>query len=191
MAPWTVRMVSNPLSSTTNEFDHDGHQIRRPRRPSGPHLEVPAGHYPPVTPPPPRLGSRRSHSRSKSNPSPSLFGAARRNISPRTELQRFDDAEDEEELHRVLSRPASPYKRSPRQTQSEDHVTRRCMTCGHTNSFPQSKRGFRCGKCTAINDLEPCRDTSLPQVPSQGLEMGSRFEGRGMCPTPRVVVHVR
>lgn len=36
----------------------------------------------------------------------------------------------------------------------DDNVAYKCSTCGHTNACSRSKKGFRCGKCAMINDLQ-------------------------------------
>lgn len=181
MASWTSRQASNPLFPTADGLGHDDQQIRSTRRPSGQNLEVPVAHYHPSTPPSSRSGSRRSHSRSISNPFPSLFGG-KKNTRPRTRPQEpwLDGADDEAMRQKILSRSVSPHKRSPQPMQAEEHATERCMTCDHTNSFPRSQKGFRCGKCTTINDLEPHHDPALLHVPSSGQGMRPRNEGRGM-----------
>lgn len=180
MASWTSPLASNSLFPTPDELGHEHQQVRSIRRPSGQNLEVPVAHYlHPSTPPSSRSGSRRSHSRSISNPFPSLFGG-KKSPSPRTRQQEpwIDSVKDGDMQQKLFSRSVSPHKRQP--MHAEEHATRRCMTCGHTNSFPKIHKAFRCGKCTTVNDIEPHHDPALLQVPSQGLGMRSRHEGRGM-----------
>ncbi|KAI5291309.1 putative E3 ubiquitin-protein ligase [Ascosphaera aggregata] len=43
----------------------------------------------------------------------------------------------------------------------------RCMTCASFNTFPKSKKSFRCTKCGTINDLVPYTESSLNEPHSR------------------------
>jgi E3 ubiquitin-protein ligase HECTD2 len=139
--------------------------------------------------------SRRSHSRSFSNPFPSLFGSKRNPSHQNGGLLSFPEFADGTGPHpNSLSRSLSPHKHvSGRSIPPEDSSSRKCMTCGHTNSFPKGRKGFRCGKCNTVNDLEPYQqESSLLQVPADGLEMPAvrRSEGSGTSATPSYITYL-
>lgn len=95
---------------------------------------------------------RRSHSRSQSNPFPPLFNGK---TKPDQHDEFLDTADGGNSDLPGLARSFSPSKQDHFGGTQAVPVTQRCMTCGHTNSFPRGKKGFRCGKCTTMNDLEP------------------------------------
>ncbi|PGH19098.1 hypothetical protein AJ79_00132 [Helicocarpus griseus UAMH5409] len=164
--PWTSRFESNPLPSgskprrspsSSPSLAHDG---------TPPNSQAYLPETPPVRPHPLQgtsplpTPSRRTHSRSVSHPFPLLFGSGRKRDQLAGRDTGLDFAEDELLHHGRLSRSTSPRKNTPlHASASEDNVSRRCMTCDHTNSFPRGRKGFRCGKCTAMNDLEPYHDS--------------------------------
>ncbi|KAK2854378.1 hypothetical protein FQN49_005155 [Arthroderma sp. PD_2] len=119
---------------------------------------------------------RRGHSRSISNPFPTFFAGRRR--EHRVGNSGFIDSEStdgEDGLHPTISnaRSCSPQKRGGSTSHAEEHRKRKCMTCDHTNSFPYTKKGFRCGKCATMNDLEPYRRSrSRSQKPDERLRPG-------------------
>ncbi|EZG07761.1 hypothetical protein H106_03031 [Trichophyton rubrum CBS 735.88] len=107
---------------------------------------------------------RRGHSRSTSNPFPTFFagkGRKARGGSRDTIDSELTDGEDG--LHPVITnaRSCSPQKRAGSDNHMEEYRKRKCMTCDHTNAFPYTKKGFRCGKCATMNDLEPHRSSRL------------------------------
>ncbi|EEP81739.1 conserved hypothetical protein [Uncinocarpus reesii 1704] len=111
--------------------------------------------------------SRRTHSRSFSNPFPSLFGGKKKLDQHASRNPLLDVIDHEPSLQQGLSRSLSPgrHRGSPAPVPPDHHVIRRCMTCDHSNSFPYGKKGFRCGKCTMMNDLELSGSSQL-RVPS-------------------------
>ena len=174
MASWTSRLVSNPPSfarDRTSDRENRGNLPSHTR--SGQGIYVPAPKHSaatPSTPSPPQ--SRRPHLRSASNPFPSLFGQ-RKSPGQKNEphpLQGSAGAAEEVPVHghpSGLSRSLSPHKPF---RGSEENLTRRCMTCDHTNSFAKGRNGFRCGKCAMINDLEPYDESSMLRVPEHGFD---------------------
>ncbi|KAM5442831.1 putative E3 ubiquitin-protein ligase [Microsporum ferrugineum] len=101
----------------------------------------------------------RGHFRSTSNPFPTFFAGKRRGGHGGTgDLIDFDESTDGDDgLHTIITnaRSCSPQKRGGSDSYTEEYRKRKCMTCDHTNSFPYTKKGFRCGKCATMNDLEP------------------------------------
>ncbi|KAK2736637.1 putative E3 ubiquitin-protein ligase [Onygenales sp. PD_40] len=153
--PWSARLASTSPrgKSPPPPTGHDGstpphlspnHQGTRPQN-------VPSSS--PLTP------SRRTHTRSISHPFPSLFGSGKKKdqgVGRETLL----DITDDHIMHNArLPRSTSPRKPSFHAHPPEEQISVRCMTCDHTNSFPRGRKGFRCGKCTAMNDLEPYQET--------------------------------
>ncbi|KAK2742494.1 putative E3 ubiquitin-protein ligase [Myotisia sp. PD_48] len=107
---------------------------------------------------------RRGHSRSISNPFPSLFSGRKK--ESRKEKDPICESEESEtdplpQSSPLAARSASPLKRNGSGDNTEEFIRQHCMTCGHTNAFPKETKGFRCGKCTTMNDLEPYRDSRL------------------------------
>ncbi|EER29252.1 HECT-domain containing protein [Coccidioides posadasii C735 delta SOWgp] len=118
--------------------------------------------------------SRRTHSRSLSNPFPSLFGGRKKAEQHANQNSLLDVVDDESTQ---LSRSVSPNRQQD--LNPPDHnVIRRCMMCDHSNSFPSGKRGFRCGKCTTVHDLEPCHSSRLLQIPSGDGKEASGLAGK-------------
>lgn len=110
----------------------------------------------------------RGHSRSASNPFPSFF-SDKKKVEQRGANDYFLDGTDDEDTHYPGASPScSPQKRVVLGTNQEEIVTRTCMTCDHTNSLPRGMKGFRCGKCTTMNDLEPYYDKRSLRVPIGG-----------------------
>ncbi|PGH03110.1 E3 ubiquitin-protein ligase HECTD2 [Blastomyces parvus] len=162
--PWIFHLESKPLPSPPSQSPSLSPSSRRDV--DGPSLRNPLT-YQPETPPAHSRAlqsastfsspSHRSHTRASSHQFPLLFGSGRKRERPAAREQPNADNLGQ---HERSSRSTSPRKNPLHASANEDYVSRRCMTCDHTNSFPQGRRGFRCGKCTAMNDLEPCIESS-------------------------------
>ncbi|KAI1980692.1 putative E3 ubiquitin-protein ligase [Ophidiomyces ophidiicola] len=131
--------------------------------------------------PPPM--ARRSHSRSLSNPFPALFRSKRAVSASRDP---FPDggststcSDDDNDINNndaapPLARSASPARRRraasssrpPPPPPADSRAVRRCCTCGHANAFVAGRKGFRCAKCTTMNDLAPAYPSLRPQGPA-------------------------
>ncbi|ODH13995.1 hypothetical protein ACO22_06743 [Paracoccidioides brasiliensis] len=165
--PWTSRFESNPLPSASKpsksvssspSLAHDGNNP--PKTPLTYRPETPQAHPHSFqdtssmsTPP------RRTHTRSISHPFPSLFGSGKKRQQPAGRDACTDFSDDGRVHPGRLSRSTSPRKERVHASGGEEYVSRRCITCDHTNAFPRGMKGFRCGKCTAMNDLEPRHDS--------------------------------
>ncbi|KAL2365537.1 hypothetical protein RJZ56_001558 [Blastomyces dermatitidis] len=164
MPPRISNLESKPLPSPPSQSAALSPSLRRDDH--GPRLRNPLT-YQPETPPSHSRSlqsdstlsspSHRTHTRSSSHQFPLLFGSGRKRERP---VAREQPNADDLGQHSRSSRSASPRKNTLHASANEDYVLRRCMTCDHTNSFPHGIKGFRCGKCTAMNDLEPCIESS-------------------------------
>ncbi|EFR04438.1 ubiquitin-protein ligase E3A [Nannizzia gypsea CBS 118893] len=108
------------------------------------------------------IPARRGHSRSTSNPFPAFFaGQGRRARGGSRDIIDSDSTDGDDGLHPVITnaRSCSPQKRAGSDSHMDQYRKRKCMTCDHTNAFPYTKKGFRCGKCATMNDLEPYRSS--------------------------------
>ncbi|PGH31626.1 E3 ubiquitin-protein ligase HECTD2 [[Emmonsia] crescens] len=171
---WASHLESKPLPSPTRPSNgtSSSPSLRRDNG-STPHNPLT---YQPETPPvhshtlqntsPLPSASRRTHIRSSSHPFPLLFGSGKRRERPAAREPFSDLTADDLRHHGRSSRSTSPRKNMLHASANEDFVSRRCMTCDHTNSFPHGRKGFRCGKCTAMNDLEPFVESSLSNADS-------------------------
>ncbi|OAX82830.1 hypothetical protein ACJ72_02822 [Emergomyces africanus] len=183
--PWASHLESKPLASPTKPSQSEPLSPSL-RRDNGSTLPNPMT-YPPETSPaqshtmqstsPLPPSSRRTHTRASSHPFPLSFGSRKERERPAAREPFNDFIADDVKHHGKLSRSTSPRKNMLPVGATEDYVSRRCMTCDHTNSFPQGRKGFRCGKCTAINDLEPCPESSntlLNADGASGLHFGKK-----------------
>ncbi len=106
------------------------------------------------------------HSRSMSNPFPSLFSGKKKKASggqfdhPRNEgLANHND----DSRHQPQSNPrAQPTMSRKASRGPADHATGHCMTCSSLVRWPKELQVFRCTICLTINDLKP-----LPPDPPQ------------------------
>lgn len=60
------------------------------------------------------------------------------------------------------SMPTATARRRPDYEARGDNVSYTCATCGHTNACGKMKKGFRCGKCAMINDLQAYKEKAKP-----------------------------
>ncbi|OJD17824.1 hypothetical protein AJ78_02123 [Emergomyces pasteurianus Ep9510] len=165
--PWTSHLESKHLSSPKklSQSESLSPSLRRDDSSTLPNPmtyqpETPPAHSPtPQSTSPLPQSSRRTHTRSSSHPFPLIFGSRKGRERP-SATDPFSDPIADGIKHHGASRSTSPRKNMFPASGTEDYVSRRCMTCDHTNSFPYGRKGFRCGKCTAMNDLEPCTESS-------------------------------
>ncbi|KAF4948733.1 hypothetical protein FGADI_9388 [Fusarium gaditjirri] len=101
---------------------------------------------------------RPQHTRSMSQPFPSLFSSRKKRQNsvgaPPPDLGFADDDS-------VMPRQApKTHARNPSHTRngpvgSKDFTTGNCMTCGSLVRWPRELKVFKCTICTTVNDLEP------------------------------------
>lgn len=161
----------------------------RPRKPNLSNLPNP--HQPSsdrnLAPPP----INRSHLRSASQPFPALVDGRHglnNNVDVPIGRQGYLDHDINVAYFSPVSRPPPPSV--PPKTGSaprapgghgvpDGQITRKCMTCGHHNSFPGGNKGFGCSSCGMINNLEPNRDKTVPGPAGAVKQLA--FPG-GLCP---------
>ncbi|EHK24451.1 uncharacterized protein TRIVIDRAFT_122664, partial [Trichoderma virens Gv29-8] len=96
-------------------------------------------------------GRQPNHSRSMSNPFPSLFAGRRRQGSASKPSVDVDKANGGSA---PSNRPVNTHKRgSP--SMSKDFATGNCMTCASLVKWPRELKVFKCTICMTINDLVP------------------------------------
>ncbi|EEH11348.1 ubiquitin-protein ligase E3 [Histoplasma capsulatum G186AR] len=173
--PWISHPESKPLPSPS-PLSASSSPLRRvdgstPRNPPTDRSETPPSNSnTPQSASPFPTPSRGTHTRSSSHPFPLLFGSGRRR---ERQAAREHPKADGLPHHGRTSRSISPRKNAL--SANEDYVSRRCMTCDHTNTFPHGRKGFRCGKCTAMNDLEPCIEPSNAPLSNSESPFGPQF----------------
>lgn len=177
--PWISHPESKPLPSPS-PLSASSSLLRRvdgstPRNPPTDRSETPSSNSnTPQSASPFPTPSRGTHTRSSSHPFPLLFGSGRRR---ERQAAREHLKADGLPHHGRTSRSFSPRKNAL--SANEDYVSRRCMTCDHTNSFPHGRKGFRCGKCTAMNDLEPCIEPSNAPLSNSESPFGPQLRRKG------------
>lgn len=184
MASWNARPALTPDSGTVETItssmpvEHAGHGLLNPNN-------IPNICTQTLSPPPSVPHRNSMHSRSLSNPFPfNLFG--RRKATERDNPRDpFLDVtvEDYAVQQQGPSRPASPdIYPNVSAAVTEQSTIRKCMACEHSNSFPSGRRGFRCGKCNTMNDLEPYEASQFLQIPSadEKVKICSFVPGRGL-----------
>ncbi|QYT01455.1 HECT-domain-containing protein [Trichoderma simmonsii] len=96
-------------------------------------------------------GRQPNHSRSMSNPFPSLFNGRRRQGSaskPSVDVDRAVGGPA------PSNRPVQTHKRG-NPSMSKDFATGNCMTCASLVKWPKELKVFKCTICMTINDLVP------------------------------------
>lgn len=95
---------------------------------------------------------RPGHSRSMSQPFPSLFSGKKKrqnsNAGPSPDLDFTDD-------DTAMSNQVVNHKRGGGPAGSKDFATGNCMTCGSMVRWPKDLKVFKCTICTTVNDLPP------------------------------------
>ena len=122
----------------------------------------------------PRRPTRPQHSRSLSQPFPSLFTSGRKKNNypgpgPAGGYGNNADSEGESSM----PKPKKQSMPGHRPAASKDFVTGTCMACGSLVRWPRELQLFRCTICLTINDLEPHdvdpkKDTNPQQQPRTG-----------------------
>ncbi|KAL2007818.1 hypothetical protein VTN00DRAFT_7800 [Thermoascus crustaceus] len=157
MPSWSARLHSSTSTSSSNAT-HSNVSAAIGSDRNAIHNDVPVLiplDTPARTPP-----ARRTHSRSLSNPFPSLFSSSRKGdkkVSKRDFLDSSDD--DDDVTYAPDPRSGSPRKLSQHGAPTEDFLTGKCMTCDSTVRWPRGLKVFRCTVCLTVNDLEPCRES--------------------------------
>ncbi|KAM5351989.1 hypothetical protein ACJ41O_004712 [Fusarium nematophilum] len=101
---------------------------------------------------------RPQHTRSMSQPFPSLFSSKKkRQNSVGAPPPDLGFADDDAAMPR---QPPKNHARNPSHTRggpagSKDFATGNCMTCGSLVRWPRELKVFKCTICTTVNDLEP------------------------------------
>ncbi|KAM0245706.1 hypothetical protein ACHAP5_005190 [Fusarium lateritium] len=101
---------------------------------------------------------RPQHTRSMSQPFPSLFSSKKkRQNSVGAPPPDLGFADDDAVMHRQAPKTQT---RNPSHTRngpagSKDFATGSCMTCGSLVRWPRELKVFKCTICTTVNDLEP------------------------------------
>ncbi|PGH19174.1 hypothetical protein AJ80_04143 [Polytolypa hystricis UAMH7299] len=162
MPSWTARLLASSASAASKSNSRDDVVPQA----SDSNLESARTSNPLAIAP----SSRRSHLRSVSQPFPSLF-ASRKRTDQLAGGESFPDRFSDEATHgERLSRSVSPQKQPARAPPPEEQISCRCMTCDHTNVLPRGRRGFRCGKCTTMNDLVPYYYSQSLHIPLSDTE---------------------
>ncbi|KAF4333720.1 other hect domain protein [Fusarium beomiforme] len=110
------------------------------------------------TRPPSSKPRRPQHTRSMSQPFPSLFGSKKkRQNSVGAPPPDLGFADDDTEMPRQA--PKTHVRNSSHTRNghvgSKDFATGNCMTCGSLVRWPRELKVFKCTICTTVNDLEP------------------------------------
>lgn len=96
-------------------------------------------------------GRKAKHSRSMSNPFPSLFSSRKRQGSaskPSIDVDRANNGPTANNRQVNAHRRGSP-------SRSKDFATGNCMTCASLVKWPKELKVFKCTICMTINDLVP------------------------------------
>ncbi|CAH0059561.1 unnamed protein product [Clonostachys solani] len=103
---------------------------------------------------PPTPNRKPAHSRSMSNPFPSLF--KKKKAGSATEPTTHQDNKD----HAVSMAPRQDGDTQKRGTpmNGREFATGTCMTCGATVRWPKELNVFKCTICVTINDLSPLKN---------------------------------
>ncbi|RKL25168.1 putative E3 ubiquitin-protein ligase mug30 [Fusarium proliferatum] len=133
---------------------------------------------------------RPQHTRSMSQPFPSLFSSKKKRQNsvgaPPPDLGfADDDSAMPRQAPKTQARNPSHTRNGP--VGSKDFTTGNCMTCGSLVRWPRELKVFKCTICTTVNDLEPLsadhdgsksrRDASQDHsrsVPTRGRSKGKR-----------------
>ncbi|VUC22084.1 unnamed protein product [Clonostachys rosea] len=159
MAPWTSQ---NPSSSNlgvladTSSSDHDLH----PPRP-------------------------KSHSRSMSNPFPSLF--KKKKTGSATDSTTHQDNKDH--APSMAPRPDGDTQKRGTPMNGREFATGTCMTCGATVRWPKELNVFKCTICVTINDLSPLKNLRIQS--GSGAAPANRSTSKGTStPSHRPTAHL-
>ena len=93
------------------------------------------------------------HSRSMSNPFPSLFSGKKKKHTPNRSRE-FGIIPQSRDGYNQRQASSSPPKR-PGPSRSQEFVTGNCMTCDSLMRWPKEQNVYRCTICSTINDMVP------------------------------------
>ncbi|KAJ4254918.1 putative E3 ubiquitin-protein ligase [Fusarium torreyae] len=117
-----------------------------------------SGLHPSRPPSSSKTARRPQHTRSMSQPFPSLFSSKKKRQNsvgaPPPDLGfADDDAAMPRQAPKTHARIPSHTRNGP--SGSKDFATGNCMTCGSLVRWPRELKIFKCTICTTVNDLEP------------------------------------
>ncbi|KAI8670903.1 HECT domain-containing protein [Fusarium keratoplasticum] len=140
--------------------------------------------------PPSKPARRPQHTRSMSQPFPSLFsGKKKRQNSVGAPPPDLGFTDDDAAMPRQAPKN---HARNPSHTRggpagSKDFATGNCMTCGSLVRWPRDLKVFKCTICTTVNDLEPL---SADNVTSRTRRDASQGPPGAPQPSPARVPHI-
>ncbi|KAI0161352.1 HECT-domain-containing protein [Xylariaceae sp. FL1272] len=96
------------------------------------------------------------HSRSMSNPFPSLFSKKKKNVEVDSEVDHDDIPDDHDRnKHKMAKGPSQTSSGNGFPPGPTEFITGNCMTCASLVRWPRPAQIIRCTKCLTINDLKP------------------------------------